>query len=442
MSKFNLLLLFLTLLSIPSNAQTKKWTLQECIDYGVEENLAMERQLLNNKIDRTYLRDARLDLLPSVSGSSSLGYNFGRSIGENNTYVNTRIMSNNYYVGASLNLFSGFKAINTLRYRKVSELQGLEESEKKANDIAVNIMQAFYDLAYTEGLIEISREQLENARLQLKKTERQHELGIKPKSDLFDIQAQVAESEFALISNQNKKATALVTLKQAMNYQSDENFDIEVTSLSSVLPENENIHADQIFKQAMNQLPEINSAELNVRATRLNWYINKGSLLPSFSMSGSLNTYYYDTQDNSFSKQFKDNLGKSFGFSVNIPIFGGLYRHSDAARAKYRMKDAEFAYQQTIQNTYKEIELAVLELHAAAQEYNMAIKKLNFNELSYQANRKKYEQGLVTMLDVNTSDNNLRQAKLDLLKAKLTYGIKKRMVDFYKGTPLQAKIKH
>lgn len=442
MIKLNLLLLLLALSGMVSNAQTRKWTLQECIDYGVEESLAMERQLLSNKIDRTYLRDARLDLLPSVSGSSSIGYNFGRSIGEDNTYVNTRIMSNSYYLGTSLNLFSGFKAVNTLRYRKVSELQGLEESEKKANDIAVNIMQAFYDLAYTEGLIEISREQLENARLQLKKTERQHELGIKPKSDLFDIQAQVAEREFSLISNQNKKTTALVTLKQAMNYQSDEDFDIEVSSLSSVLPENESIHAGQIFNQAMEQLPEINSAQLGVRAARLNWYINKGSLLPSFSMSGSLNTYYYDTQHNPFSRQFRENLGKSFGFSVNIPIFGGLYRHSNIARAKYQMQDAEFAYRQAIQNTYKEIELAVQDLQSAAQEYNMAIKKLSFSELSYQANRKKYEQGLVTVLDVNTSDNNLRQAKLDLLKAKLTYGIKKRMVDFYKGTPLQSKIKH
>lgn len=442
MIKLNLLLLFFALFYFSSSAQSKKWTLQECIDFGVDQSLSMERQLLNNKIDQTYLRDARLNFLPEVSGSSSLGYNFGRSIGENNTYVNTRIMSNNYNLGASLNLFSGFTAINTLRYRKVSKLKGLEDSEKKANDIAVNIMQAFYDLAYAEGLIEISKEQLENAQLQLKKMERQHELGIKPKSDLFDIQAQVAESEFNLISNQNKKATALVTLKQTMNYLGNDELEINVTSLSSVLPESETINAEQIFNQATDQLPEINSAQFAVREARLNWYVSKGQLLPSFSMSGSLNTYYYDTQENSFSKQFRDNLGKSFGFSVSIPIFGGLYRHSNVARAKYQMKDAEFAYQETMQNTYKEIELAVLDLQAAAQEYNMAIKKLNFNELSYQANKKKYEQGLVTIMDVNTSDNNLRQAKLDLLKAKLTYGIKKRMVDFYKGTPLQVKIKN
>lgn len=442
MMKLNLLLPFLVSLVVSSVAQTRKWTLQECIDYGVEESLAMERQRLSNEIDRTRLRDARLNFLPSVGGSSGIGYNFGRSIGEDNTFVNTRIVSNSYSVGASLNLFSGFTAINTLRYSKVSELRGLEESEKRANDIAVGVMQAFYDLAYAEGLIEISREQLENARMQLKKTERQHELGIKPKSDLFDIQSQVAECEFALVSNQNKRAAALVTLKQAMNYRAEEEFGIEAASLGSLLPENVEIDAEQVFTQAVTQLPEINSAQLALRAARLDWYINKGELLPSFSMSGNLNTYYYDTQKNSFSKQFKENLGRSFGFNVSIPIFGKLYRHSEVLRAKYRMKDAELVYRQTLQNARKEVELAVLDLQAAAREYNMAAKKLSFSELSYQANRKKYEQGLVTILDVNASDNNLRQAKLDLLKAKLTYGIKKRMVDFYQGAPLQSKVKH
>lgn len=83
-----------------------------------------------------------------------------------------------------------------------------------------------------------------------------------------------------------------------------------------------------------------------------------------------------------------------------------------------------------------------MDLKAASQEFDMAIKKENFSELSYEANKKKYEQGLVTIIDLNTSDNNLRQAKHDVLKAKLTYGIKKRMIDFYQGSPLQTKIQH
>lgn len=123
--------LLTVLIAFQSYGQEKKWTLQECIDYGVAQSLTMERQLLNNKIDNAYLRDARLDLLPNISGSSSLEYSFGRSIGADNTYVDSRILANNYRVGANLNLFSGFTAINTLRYRKVSKLRGLQDSEKR-----------------------------------------------------------------------------------------------------------------------------------------------------------------------------------------------------------------------------------------------------------------------------------------------------------------------
>ena len=275
-----------------SQGQDKKWTLQECIDYGVDRNLSMERQLLNNKTDNKNLRDARLDLLPSVDGSSSWNYNFGRSIGADNTYINTRNITNYYRVGASLNLFSGFRAINTLRYRKVSQMKGLEDSEKKANDIAISIMQAFYDLAYAEGLIEISTEQLENARLQLKRMERQHELGMKPKSDLFDIQAQVAESEYNLIANQNRKATALVTLKQAMNYEEEKEglLDINVSSLSSALPQNQELDIKALYEKAQTDLPQANSAERAFRAAQLNWYISKGNLFPSFSAYGDIST--------------------------------------------------------------------------------------------------------------------------------------------------------
>lgn len=443
MIKLNFTLCLLLAVSLQSQGQIKKWTLQECIDYGVEQNLTVGRQLLTNKTNKAYLRDARLDLLPGIDGSSGLNYSYGRSIGPDNTYINTRVISNSYNVGANLNLFSGFRAINTIRFRKVSQLKGLEDSEKTANDIALNIIQAFYDLAYAEGLIVISREQVENARLQLKKMEHQHELGIKPKSDLFDIQAQVAESEYNLIANENKKTTALVSLKQAMNYKEEGELEIEAGSLSSALPQHhQEVSINELYGKAQSDLPQVSAAEYAFRAAQLNWYVTKGNLFPSFSAYGELYTNYYNTQDNSFSYQFRNNLGKGFGFRVSIPIFGGLYRQSNVARARYQMQDAELAYQQTLQDVYKEIELAVLDLKAASQEYDMAIKKENFSQLSYNANQKKYEQGLVTVIDLNTSDNNLRQAKHDVLKAKLTYGIKKKIVDFYQGTPLQTKIQY
>lgn len=421
----------------------KQWTLQECIDYGVEHSFEMARQSLLNKNDHLNLRDAYLGLLPEASGSSSISYNFGRSIDPvTNTYGTTRNMSNSYSIGAGMGIFSGFTSVNNVRYSNVSRLKGLEESEKLANDIAVRIMQLFYDVAYAEGLISISEEQVANAKLQLRRMERQHELGIKPKSDLFDIQAQLAESEYNLISNYNNRATYIINLKQLMNYTEGEELFLDVNSAVAALPSYSEVKPDEIYQKALEELPQIQAAEYDMRAAKLNMYIRMGQLFPSINLNGSINTGYYDNNDDGFHTQFKNNVGKGFGLSMSIPIFYGLSRHSNISRAKYEFQTAQIRYKEMEQSVYKEIQLALQDLRSVSQEFSMAIKKENFSRMSYTANQKKYEQGLVTIIDLNTSDNNLQKSKNDVLKARLTYAIKKKMVDFYTGIPLQSKVKN
>lgn len=436
------LLFFLTAMIQVYGQENKKWTLQECIDYGVEQSLEMRRQMLVNKTDNTNLRSAVLDVLPGVSGSTSIGYNFGRNIDPNtNTYTDTRSMANNYSVGASLNIFSGFSAINTIRYNNVSRMKGLKDTEKLANDIAIRIMQAFYDLAYAEGLIGISEEQFENTRLQLKRMERQHELGIKPKSDLFDIQAQLAEAEYNLISNQNSKATALISLKQLMNYAPESELEIEASSQDAI-PVLTDPNVNEVFEKVKEELPEVIAAEYQVRAAKLDLYVKIGDLFPSINLSGNINTGYYDIGAGGFQSQFKNNTGKAFGLSMEIPIFSGLRRQANIRKANYTFQTQEIALQEKLQTVYKEVQQSIQDFKAASQEFAMAQKKVSFNSLSYMANQKKYEQGLVTIIDLNTSANNLLTAKNDLLKARLTFGIKKRMVDFYMGVPLQTEVKN
>lgn len=449
MIRINLAIGLLFLAFAPVKAQTdslpqapgKNWTLQECIDYGVERSFEMARQKLANRQDNMNLRDAYLNLLPDIDAGTSLNYSFGRGIDPNtNTYVNQRNMSNNYSVGASMGLFSGFTTINNIRYNRVSKLKGLEDSEKLANDIAVRIMQAFYDVAYAEGLIKIAEEQFDNAKMQLKRMERQHELGIKPKSDLFDIQAQLAESEYKMISSRNTRETNLIILKQLMNYPASEELGIDVNSLAGSIPAYSELNPNEVFIKAKEDLPQMLAAEHSMRAAKLNLYVKKGQLLPSLSASGSFDTRYIENAESVFHSQIVDNLGKGFGLSLNIPIFYGLRRQSAVSKAKYDYQTAQIQYQEMEQSVYKEVQLALQDLKAASQEFTMALKKENFSALSYTANEKKYAQGLVSIIDLNTSDNNWMQAKHDVLKARLTYAIKKRMIDFYTGTPLQTNI--
>ncbi len=442
--------IFLFLVLLPGiqigYAQDKKWTLQDCIDYGVEQSLQMQKQKLQNDNNRLEVRDAALDLIPSVNSfSPSLSYNYGRGIDpETNTYTNMQYKTlGGLGVGGGVTLFAGFSGINRLRMAKVARLQGMESTELSANNIAIQVMTAFFTLVYAEEQIKITLEQLENSNLQLRKIQREYELGRRPKSDLFDIQAQQASIEYQLITCQNNRENAQVSLKHLMNYQEDTDLELSVDSWNEILPVKEQNDLNTIYTRAMQSLPQALIAGYDVRIYKLREYTTKANFAPSFSMNGGISFGNYTSQsDRGFWTQISDKnrIGKYFGFNMSIPIFSGLVRHSNLKRAKNNYQNARITYQQTEQSIYTEIQKAILDLESQVQQYEIARKKEEFSALAYQAGRKKYEQGLITIIEVNTTANNYLQAKYDLLKARLNYVLQKKMVDFYKGVPLQTKV--
>lgn len=427
-------------------AQTKKWTLEECIDYGVEQSLQMQRQRLQNRNEQLSVRDAALSLIPSLNTISPYAnFNYGRGIDpETNTFTNIENKTvGGFNVNAGMTLFSGFSGINRLRSAKISKLKGLKETENLANDLAIQIMNAFFNLMYAEESIRVTGEQVDNSSLQLKKMQREYELGRRPKSDLFNMQAQQASNEYQLIVCQNNRSNALINLKYIMNYQEEGELEVDVTTLLKMVPVSELSDAGSIFDKAMETLPEAIISRYNVRLYQLNLYATRASLYPTVSMNGGVSFGYYSNQsDGSFWSQVKDEnrIGKSFGFTMNIPVFSGLGRRSNVSRAKNYYQDAQIVYRQKEQSVYKEIRQALLDLESVVQQYKLAEKKEEFSKLSYEAGKKRYEQGLGTIIDVNTTSNNLLQARYDLLKARMNYITQKRMVEFYKGVPLQTKV--
>lgn len=427
-------------------AQPKKWTVEECIDYGVEQSLQMQRQQLENRNERLGVRDAALDLIPSLNAiSPNVSYNYGRGIDPTtNTYTNVENRTvGGLGVGGGVTLFSGFSGINRLRYAKIARLRGLEMTENMANNLAIDIMNAFISLVSAEESIRITTELLENSALQLKKIQREYELGRRPKSDLFDMQAQYASNEYQLSTCHNNRANAMITLTHLMNYQEDEELVIDLSSLADIIPVHEQTDVNTIYNKALDELPEALMASYNVRLNKLNLATTRASLYPTLSMSGNISFGYYSNHsDGSFWSQVSDKnrIGKSFGFSLNVPVFYGLQRRSNVTRAKNNYRSQQIQYEQTQQKIYNEIRKAVLDLESGIQQFELAKKKEQFSVLSYNAGKKRYEQGLCSIIDLNTVSNNVLQAKFDLLRARLDYVMQKKMVDFYKGQPLQTRV--
>src|SRR5688572_11645363 len=82
-------------LSVQGYSQTtagKKYTLKECIETGISNNLAVKQSDLDVQASEVNLKQARLNLLPDLNGQVGHGINQGRSIDPfTNTYINERV---------------------------------------------------------------------------------------------------------------------------------------------------------------------------------------------------------------------------------------------------------------------------------------------------------------------------------------------------------------
>lgn len=416
------------------------WTLEECMDYAVQNSSKARTQTYtNDNYQQSYI-SALGNMMPTVRGSASGNWGFGRGLDpETNTYNTTSNFNNSYNLSATIPLFNGFAYMNQVRSARISRLRGDEELQKVRDDIALATMQAYVDVVYYTEAAQIAEEQLDESRKNLYNTQKQEELGLKGRPDVVQLEAEVATYEYTLIRQQNLLNTALLNLKDQMNYPFEDALSIDpvIPSHSGVFEEN----ATEIFLDARNRLPDALISGYEVRERELSLAMARGQYFPSLSASGSIGTNYFknlksENATASFRSQIDNNQGKSVGFSLSIPIFNGFSQRSRVNQARNNLRIAEESQNESLRLIQKEIEQAVMDVENYAKEYAQAIKKALATEEAHRANQRKYEEGLISVLELQTSSNQLLQARVDRLNVELQYRIKCRLLDYYKGEPL------
>lgn len=422
-------------------AQDKIWSLDECMRYAVENSPKVKQQMYTNDIYKVEKQSAIASFLPSISTGVDAQYRFGRSVDpETNTYVNTSTFNNGYSAYVSLPLFRGGQLINQWRLANVNRHSGKNDLQKQKDDLAINIMDAFITVVYYQGLVKMCAEKLEDSQRLLYKTQRQEELGLKGKADVAQIESQVAGDDYNLTHQQNLYNTAMMTLKNAMNYPSDLPFEIDtvVPPVQDILAEEP---VDAIQEYAMANNPTALQASFQLKARKMDYLIAKGKLLPSLSMQAGISTSYFEnlkseTTPVAFKDQFKNNRGEYIYFSFSFPLFDGLSRITNVRRARNNVRIAYEKQTETFRQLQKEVEQAVLDREGYAKETVQMEKKVKADALAYQVTLRKFEEGLMSPLDVQTNATTLLNSKADLLQRRLLYLMKCRQVDYYKGEPL------
>ena len=408
--------------------------MQQCLQYAVEHNHEVkqsELELDNYKATKT---GAIGNFLPSVDAGIGAQYNFGRAIDpETNLYTDVSTFYNGYSLEASLPVFDGFSRLHALKAAKASELMGHHALRQRQDQTALDVLRAYADVAYYEGLVTMADEKVKETEQLLRQTQVLEEVGRKSAADVAQVESQKAEADYELLRQQNLYASALLELKKTMAFPLNDSLSIDY------IPNVDHRLATSIVEEPFNRElnPELQAAQYQMQASKHEWRQARASLLPTLSLNAGLNTTYNKTLHSenaaSFSNQLKNNMGEFVGATLSIPLFNRLQSITNIRKAKNKYKIAQETYAQ------KQLELEKLSREAwqdwlAYQMQTIQMeKKVEADSLSYQLTRRQFEEGLSTAIDLHTTSTLLLKSKATLLQCQLMAMVKEQLVRYYKG---------
>lgn len=455
----------------------KVWTLKECVDYALANNLDVQRSVYGVEGAEIDHSQAKWAMAPNLNASSSYGFNWGRSINPvTNQFTTREINSISPNANSSVTLFNGLRIQNTIKQASKNLDASQADLEKSKNDVILSVINLYITVVFNKELLENARFQLSSSQQQLERTKRQVAAGALPKSNELNLEAQVATNELNEINRENSLALSLLQLKQGLQIPASQDFDIEVPTIEvqDLILENSR---EQIYDIARQSLPEVRSAMYRVESSNYALKVAKGNLYPRLSLSGSMSSNYSSANDEArfsqegttitpgvpigsvnvggtdytvttdisqpnivqiangygYRAQLKDNIFRSAGFSLSIPIFNGFQARAGIRRQTINRQLAEITLKQTENTLRQNVETAYNDAFAASKTYSSSLKQVQAREEAFRMTKQRFEIGAANFVEYQVAENDLFQAKSDLARAKYDFIFKKRLLDFYQG---------
>ena len=427
--------------SSPSVTAQETWSMERCMAYAAEHASAVARARWDVASATTERDAAFAAFFPSVQAQVGGQFNWGRNIDpETNTYNDVTTFNNGYGIYASLMLFDGGQTLNRYRRARNERQRYVNAVEMQRDDNAIAAMMAYADAVYYKNSIKIAQDRLAQSQGVLTLTELQEELGVKGRPDVAQAKSTVADDNYNLVRQQNLYAQAMLKLKSAMNYPVTESLEVD-TAAAEVIPTFKRDDAESIYATAVNTNPKAVDAKLRVKTSEYAYRMAKGNMMPSISVNAGISTSYYKTITGgysapSFGDQFRNNRGEYVSATLTIPLFTGLSRLSAKKQAKYALENAREQLSEEQRQLHDDISSAVMDRDGYAMEIESLLAKVEADAEAYRLNTRKYEEGLLSLIDLQLSANTYYSSKVELLQREMLYILKDKLVEYYKGNKL------
>jgi outer membrane protein len=467
-------LVFVLLFGLSIQAQSKKWTLEECVKYALDNNISIKQSELDTRSAAIDKKGAIGNYLPSVSANASHSWNVGL-----NQNITTGLLENQTTqyssVGATVgvDIYKGLQNQNTLRRANLSIVAAKYQLQKMQEDISLNVANAFLQVLFNKENLKVQQEQLAISEKQHARSEELVKAGTIPRGDLLDIKATVATGKQNVIVAENTLLISKLSLAQLLQLKEFDDFDVvddtNINDGNSILAQS----PVAIYEKAKEERTDLKIAKTNLEIAEKSVSIAKGAYQPTLSAFYNFNTRasYSDivtgvvpdatnptkqigfvqgtnqnVLQNNFSPvlgnaapildQFKDNKGQSFGFQLSVPIFNGFATRNNVERSKVSLEKSKIELEQKNLDLQRNVYTAFTDAKGALNAHEASVVALESRQGAYDYAKEKFAVGLMNAFDFNQSQTLLTNAQSEVIRTKYDYIFKIKILEFYFGIPI------
>lgn len=420
------------------------WSLRRCIDYAIEHNIDIRQAANTAEQSAVEVNTAKWARLPNLNGSANQSWNWGRTqtavpdetTGDYSTvYVNTASNGTNMQLSTSIPLFTGLELPHQYSLAKLNLKAATADLQKAKDDISINIASAYLQVLFNQELHDVALGQVELSLQQCKRIEGLAGVGKASSAEVADARARVAQDRMTAVQTENDYRLSLLTLSQLIELDSPEGFMLE--SPSTAITPSPVTPPDDIYQTALTSKASIQAAQYRLEGSKHSVRIAQSGFYPQLNLNGSLGTSYYSTINRTFRQQMGDNFSKYLGLSLSVPIFNRLATRNRVRTARLQQENYALQLENAKKTLYKEIQQAWYNATAAESKYASSHAATLASEESFRLMTQKYENGKANAVEFNEAKQNLMKAQSDELQAKYEYLFRTKILDFYKGVPIE-----
>lgn len=429
-------------------AQVEEISIEKAVELALENNVQY-KQAKNNIINNTEaILQAKGNFLPSINGNfgggSSSGFQFNNATGEFDDFI---INSLNGGIGANINVFNGFRNIETLRQAESSNVSAEKRLERLKEQVIFETATSYLNILLNKNLVEISEENLKASEEQLNLVKEQVKVGARPVVDQYNQESVVANNELDLIRRTNELNISEIRLIRSLQLDPQANYSFSQPGVSVENLAPKTFSLNNLYDLAIQNRSDLEAQLYDIEASKNAINIAKSGLYPSITASANLSSRYNDqtrafeivngTPERvkvDFNEQFYTrNVQRSGNVSLRIPIFNNFSVRRNVESAKVQYKNAQIQLKDQKLGVMVEVKQALNDYNALVKEFETNEKALLASKQNFEITRERYNVGASTLIELTQANAQYVNAQSNSVRTVYNLVFQEKVLDFFVG---------